>query len=176
MSERTRGYADAIVAIASAEGALDSVEDELFVLARTVESNGELREKLSDIQIPVGTRLGFVESQALTSAHPATRSALAMIIAGGRITDLPAIATEVAAKAAATRDEDLAEVYVAVPLDESKKDALQRALEQSMGRRLDMHVFVDPSVVGGVRVKIGDTVIDGSLARRLDEVKTRLSR
>lgn len=175
MSDKTRSYAQAVVALAEAEGALDIVEDELLTVARVVDANPQLREKLTDIHLPMANRLRFVESDALGSAHPATRSALAAVIAAGRAGDLGAIAEEVARLAASSRARELAEVYVAVPLDETRREELKHALEQATGRQLDLKVFVDPTVVGGVRARIGDMVIDGSLARRLAEVRTRIA-
>lgn len=175
MTPSTSAYAQAVVALARGEDALDTVEDELLTIARTVEGNDELRQRLTDAQLPVANRLAFVESAALQAAHPATRSALAMIIAADRGRELGDIAHAVATEAAAARNEELAEVYVAVPLDEPRKLALKQALERATGKQLDLKVYVDESVVGGVRAQIGDTVIDGSLARRLDDLKTRAS-
>ncbi|MBW3658470.1 MAG: ATP synthase F1 subunit delta [Actinobacteria bacterium] len=175
MSERTQAYAQAIVALANGEGALDSVEDELLQIARVVDANNDLREKLVDIHLPIGQRLAFVESQALQAAHPATKAALAMVITAGRAGDLDAIATDVSRHAAEGRDRELAEVYVAAPIDDRRREQLREALERATGKKLDLKVFVDESVVGGVRAKVGDTVIDGSLARRLNEVRTRIS-
>jgi F-type H+-transporting ATPase subunit delta len=176
MSERTQAYAQAIVALAAGEGVLDTVEDELLQIARAIEANRELRDRLVDIHLPVGNRLAVVESTAFQGAHPATRAALAMVIAANRVGDLDEIASDVSRRAAESRERELAEVYVATPLDDSRRESLRRALEAATGKRLDLKVFVDEDVVGGVRAKIGDTVIDGSLARRLDDVRTRIGR
>jgi len=173
-SDRNLRYAEAIVTLARGEDALDVVEDELLAVARAVDGNEELRQRLTDIHLPVARRLGFVESEAMAAAHPATRTALATIIAAERAGDLAVIAQEVARRAAAARDEELAEAYVAVPLDDARRAALKDALERATGRKLDLKVIVDPSVVGGVRARIGDTVIDGSLLRRLTDLRTRV--
>lgn len=172
-TDRTSAYAQAVVALATGEGALEAVEDELLAVARAVDGSDELRRKLTDQHLPVGNRLTFAESSAVAAAHPATRSALAMIIAADRAGDLTAIATEVARQAAHRREAEVAEVFVATPIDDAKRQALTAALERATGKRLDVKVVVDPSVVGGVRAKIGDTVIDGSLAKRLDDLRTR---
>lgn len=174
MADRTNGYAKAVVALATAEDALDTVDSELRTIARSVEGSTDLRDHLADRQVPVAQRLRFVESEVLTAAHPATRAALAMLIAADRVLDLDGIAQRVSETAAEARDRDLAEVWVATELDATQRDQLREALERATGKRLDLRVVVDPDVVGGVRAQIGDTVIDGSLARRLDEVKTRI--
>jgi F-type H+-transporting ATPase subunit delta len=175
-TERTQSYARAVVELAAGEGALDTVEDELLTVARAVDGNEQLRQRLTDIHLPLAQRLAFVESTVLEAAHPATRTALAMIITAQRAGDLSAIADQVANQAASARDEELAEVFVATPLDAAQERALKEALERATGKRLDVKIHVDESVVGGVRAKIGDTVIDGSLARRIGELRTRVGR
>lgn len=176
MSNRTDGYAAAIVALADGEDALAVVEDELLEVARAVADNDDLRATLTDESMPVASRLAFVDSQALQGAHRSTRSALSLVVAAGRTGDLSAIAEEVARRAAAARDRELAEVTVAVPLGDTQRESLQRALEEATGKQLEMKVHVDDRVVGGVRAKVGDTVIDGSVARRLEDVRTRVAR
>jgi F-type H+-transporting ATPase subunit delta len=175
-TDRTSAYAQAVVALATAEGALDAVDDELVTVARAVEGNDELRRQLTDQHLPVGRRLTFVESTALEAAHPATRSVLAMLIAADRVNELTDIADEVAQLAATRRSAEVAEAYVAVPLDDAQRAALKASLERATGKTLDLKVFVDPDVVGGVRAKIGDVVIDGSLAKRLDDLRARVGR
>jgi F-type H+-transporting ATPase subunit delta len=175
-TERTQSYARAVVELATGEGALDTVEDELLTVARAVDGNEQLRQRLTDMHLPIAQRLAFVESTVLEAAHPATRTALAMIITAQRAGDLSAIADQVANQAASARDEELAEVFVATPLDAAQERALKEALERATGKRLDVKIHVDESVVGGVRAKIGDTVIDGSLARRIGELRTRVGR
>jgi F-type H+-transporting ATPase subunit delta len=174
--QRNRAYAAAVVAVAEAEKALDTVEDELLQVARALDDNRELREKLTDIHLPVGRRLEFVDSDALKAAHPATRSALALLIGAGRIGQLGEIAKAVAEQAAAAREQELAEVHVAVKLTQKQQDALRKALEQATGKKLDLKIFVDPDVIGGVRARVGDTVIDGSVAKRLSDIRARLGR
>lgn len=175
MTDRTSSYADAIVALATAEGALDAVETELLTVARAIDDNEGLRDRLTDIQMPVSQRLKFIESDVLTAAHPATRGALAMVISAGRAGDITSIATAVAEAAAEQRDSELAEVSVAVELDERQREQLKAALERATGKKLELKFHVDPSVMGGVRAKIGDTVIDGTVAKRLDDIRTKIA-
>lgn len=174
MTDATSAYAQAVVAMANGENALDTVEDELLTVARTIDANNNLREKLIDANLPLAVRLGFVESDVLTVAHPATRAALAMVIAADRVSELSAIATAVSEQAADARQRELAEVYVATAISDERKEQLRVALEARTGKKLTIKVFVDPSVIGGVRARIGDTVIDDSVARRLADVKTKL--
>ncbi len=96
------------------------------------------------------------------------------MLAAGRADDLGDVATEVSRAVAAAQDRELAEVTVAKPLDDDRREALRRALEQATGKELELQVVVDESVVGGVRAVVGDTVFDGSVARRLDQIRARI--
>jgi F-type H+-transporting ATPase subunit delta len=65
-------------------------------------------------------------------------------------------------------------VRAAVPLDERLRDRLAKALSEATGKDVEVKVVVDPNVLGGVVARIGDTVIDGSVRHRLDQLKERL--
>lgn len=175
MSDRTTAYAAAIVRIGQAEGQLDTVTDELHQFAQAVRDNDDLRDALTDTSVPIGRRLGLLESKVLEVASTSTRAAVAMLLAADHAADLPDVASELARQAAADDKRELAEVTVAVPLSEERRAELRTALERATGKDLELQVTVDPDVVGGVRAVVGDTVIDGSLARRLDEVRSRLT-
>ena len=169
------GYATAIVATASAEGALDRVADELFRFARTVESSPELAQRLDDESIDVAARLDLVDDLLKSRAHPQTVAAVAFVVHAGRGRQLVGIADAVVDKAAAERDLVVAEVRSAVELDADQVRQLQAALSKSSGRQVDVLAIVDPDVVGGLLVKMGDTVIDGTVARRLSELRVRMT-
>lgn len=169
-----QAYAAAVHAIAEAEGALDVVETELAAIAE-VASDPAVLQQLSDRQLPVEQRLRLLESGVLATAHPVTRAALAMLIGAERIGHLRDVATALSERSAADAGRTYAEVQVAQPLTEAQTTALQAALERATGVELAMRVVVDPSVVGGVRARVGDTVIDGSVARRLSQLRTRIS-
>lgn len=174
MASATEGYAKAIFEVARAEGVLERVEDELYRLARTVEGNAELRERLTAPGGDLGTKLGVVEDLLEGRAHPQTVSAVVYVVAAGRARELGAIADAVVALAAEARRHVVAEVRSAVALDERQQQRLAEALGRSLDKHVDVKVTVDADVIGGMVVKLGDTVIDGSVARRLAELRARL--
>jgi F-type H+-transporting ATPase subunit delta len=77
----------------------------------------------------------------------------------------------VAEAAASSRDKAVAEVRSAVPLDEETVQRLTAALGRATGKEVEVKVVVDPSVIGGIVARVGDTVIDGSIAHRVDSVR-----
>ncbi len=172
MSERVDAYATALFEVARAEGDLETVEDELFRIARTFEANEELRSALTDPAIPVDRRLGIVEDLLGGSgASPLSLAVVSFVVAAGRSRDLPAIIDKLVERAAEERSEVVAEVRAAIQLDSDQRQRLAAALSSATGKTVSVKVVVDPSVLGGVVARIGDTVYDGSVRHRLDQLK-----
>lgn len=171
---RIDGYARALFEIARAEGTLDEVEDELFRFARSYESSEELRKALTDDMIPAATRQSIVEDLLGGKATPTTVQLVSLVVAGGRSRDLPAIIDRLVQRAAASKDAEVAEVRTAVSLSDDQQDRLRAALANATGRTVNLKVIVDPSVLGGIVATVGDTVIDGTVRTRLDQLKSRL--
>ena len=176
MADRTtEGYAQAIVTVARAEDALDRVSDELFRFARAMDGNPELRERLTDPAVDLSTKLAVTTDLLAKQAHPQTSSAIAYVISAGRARQLADIADAVVRLAAEERERTVAEVRTATPLDKAQQARLTEALTKATGKQIEVKMVVDPSVVGGIVARIGDTVIDGTVARRLDDLRARLT-
>ncbi len=171
---RIDGYARALFEIARAEGTLDEVEDELFRFARSYESSDALRNALTDEQIPAAKRQAIVEDLLGGKATGTTTQLVSMVIGAGRGRDLPAIIDKLVARASSAKNLELAEVRTAVPLTQDQETRLAAALANATGKQVNVKVVVDPSVLGGVVATIGDTVIDGSVRTRIDQLKSRL--
>lgn len=172
--DRTTAYAEALFAVAQAEGPLAEVEDELFRVAQVIKGNDELRDTLADPHIPVATRQQVIVDLLDGKATPATVSLVSMVIGTGRIRDLPAIVDELVARSAAVANKEVAEVRSAIALTDDQKSRLADALGQATGKQVEVKVIVDPSLQGGVVAQVGDTVIDGSVRRRLDQLRNAL--
>jgi F-type H+-transporting ATPase subunit delta len=171
---RIDGYARALFEIARAEGTLDEVEDELFRFARSYESSDALRQALTDEQIPAAKRQAIVEDLLGGKATSTTTQLVSMVVGSGRGRDLPAIVDRLVARASSSKQLELAEVRSAVELTDDQKTRLAAALANATGKQINLKVVVDPSVLGGLVATIGDTVIDGSVSTRIDQLKSRL--
>jgi F-type H+-transporting ATPase subunit delta len=174
MTDRVDAYADALVRVASSEGQLSEVEDELFRFARILEGNDELRMALTDPQLPAERRQAVVEELLGAKALPVTRAIVSFVVALGRAAELPKIADRIVALAAEQREHEVAEVRTAVALDDAAQRRLAQALSQATGKQIEVKVIVDPTVLGGVIARIGDTVIDGTVRSRIDQLKGQL--
>jgi F-type H+-transporting ATPase subunit delta len=165
---------EADVAYADNAGTLDEVEDQLFRLERVVTVERALSDKLSDRTLPVPARQGLIHGLLQGKADPTTvRLAERAVDGRGRSFIASLRAYQVAA--AARRSASIATVRVATDLSEADRTRLAEALGRQYGRDIQLNVIVDPEVVGGVRVDIGDEVIDGTIAARLDEAQRRIA-
>lgn len=168
---RSEAYASALFAVATAEGALDQVERELFDVAKAFEANEQLRSTLTDTAIPVDRRQGVVEDLLGPRAHPVTTALVSFVVGAGRGRDLPDIVDALTKRAAENRKQAIAEVRTALPLSDDQKQRLASALSQRTGKNVDVRVVIDPSVLGGVVAQVGDEVYDGSVRHRLNQLR-----
>jgi F-type H+-transporting ATPase subunit delta len=174
MSDRVDAYADALLAVAKAEGVLGAVEDDLFRFARTLEGSDELRMALTDPALPAERRMAVVDELMGGKALAASAALIAFVVGIGRAHDLPAVVDRFVEKAAHEREREVAEVRSAVPLDDRQRERLTKALANATGKEVEVKVVVDPTVLGGLVATIGDTVIDGTVRHRLDQLKERI--
>ncbi len=173
--ERIGAYATALFEVARVEGHLERVEAELFEVARAFERNEELRSKLTDQSIPAELRQQVVEELLSgRNAQAVTTALVSFVVGTGRARELPQIIDAMVRRSAAERDEEVAEVRAAIPLDDDQQRRLAEALSRRTGKKITLHVTVDPSVMGGVVTTIGDTVIDGSVRHRIDQLRESL--
>lgn len=172
--DRIRGYAQGIFEIARAEGELDRVRAELLEVGRAVESSNELRDTLGNPQLSSDRKLAIVDDLLSAKASELTRSFVSFIVGMGRGTSLPAIVDAVAETVAAAGSRQVAEIRTAIDLDEATVGRLVEALERKTGKSLEAKVVVDPTVLGGIVARVGDTVIDGSVQKRLSGLRQAL--
>jgi F-type H+-transporting ATPase subunit delta len=173
MSPTTRidAYARAIREIVAAEGYVAEVEDELFRFARVFEGNDALRSALTDTAAPAERRLALADDLLGAKALSVTTAVVGFIVSIGRANDLPAIVDRFVELAAESRSHEVAEVRSAVALSETQVTQLAASLSRATGKQVEVKVVVDESVLGGLVARVGDTVIDGTVRHRLDQLK-----
>ncbi|MFB3050606.1 MAG: ATP synthase F1 subunit delta [Acidimicrobiia bacterium] len=171
MQDRITGYANGIFELAKAEGELERVESELFTIAQALDGSPELRSTLTDPQLPMEKKQALVDDLIGGRASSLSVDLVQLIVSQGRASELSDIARAVVEAAAASRDKAVAEVRSAVPLDEETIERLTVALGRATGKSVEVKVVVDESVIGGIVARVGDIVIDGSLARRVDSLR-----
>jgi F-type H+-transporting ATPase subunit delta len=173
-ADRVEAYSQAFLEVARAEKQGGAIEDDLFRFARALDANDELRVALGDRTIPAERRIAIVEELMGGTALPASVGLVSMVVGADRAGELSAIVDRFLELSAEERQHEVAEVRAAVPLDERLRDRLATALSHATGKQVEVKVVVDPNVLGGVVARIGDTVIDGSVRRRLDQLRDRI--
>ena len=181
---RSRDLADAVellavtaeVSSAQERGELDRVEDELFRFRRTVDGDPALRSALTDRTAPGASKAELVSRLLEGKVSAATLRLAREAVLAGRGLRLDAVLTTYGEIAAKRREQLVAHVVVALPLEQAHRERLSAALRRQYGRDVHLNVDVDPDVLGGIRVEIGDEVLDGTISRRLDDARRRLSR
>jgi F-type H+-transporting ATPase subunit delta len=162
-----------IALVRSVGAKADQLADELFGVAQTLKSNPDLRDALSNPGRSVEDRRTLVDTIFGGKVLPATVTLTKQALAGTYRTVGAALEVyrEVAAQVAGER---VATIRVSEPLADADRARLQKALSKQYGRDVHVNEVVDPSVVGGIRVELGDDVIDGTIANRIDDARRRL--
>ncbi|MDQ6648520.1 MAG: F0F1 ATP synthase subunit delta [Actinomycetota bacterium] len=161
---------------ADAQGILDEVEDALFRFGRIVDREPGLRSALSDPVLPVERKVELVHALLEGKVDPITERLVEIAVTAPRGRPIDRSIDEFARLAADSRNQLVARVVVAVPLEDEQEQRLAAALGEVFGRRMQLQVEVDRALVGGLVVRVGDEVIDASIASRLADVRRRLSR
>jgi F-type H+-transporting ATPase subunit delta len=162
-----------IAVVRSAGSRGGQVTDELFELSGIIDGNPPLRDALSDPGRSVDDKSALLDSLLDAHALPATVTLAKQSLAGTYRTVTAALATY-RRVAAQTQGETVATVRVARPLAPADQERLATLLSSQYDTTVHLNVVVDPEVLGGLRVEIGDEVIDGTIASRLDDARRRL--
>ena len=168
----------AVLAIAEAadrDGKLDDLEDELFRFGRIVQGSPDLRSALSNQFVPAEVRSGVVSELVSGKVGEPALRLITQAAAHPRGRSLDAGLESYANLAAELRERLVAEVRVAVPLTEDQRGRLAAALVAAYGHDVHLNVVVDPGMLGGISVRIGDELINGSIASRLAELRRGLA-
>ena len=169
--EKIQGYAQAILAVASAESNGAQIEDEIYRFSQVLQSSEELKSTLSDASIPSARRQQIVEDLLDGQATQTTVALVSMIVAAGMGSDIKAIADRVVGLGAESRDKAVAEVYSVVDLSSDQQQRLAAALKSATGKDVEMKIIIDESVMGGLLVQIEDEIIDGTVRTRLKQLR-----
>lgn len=176
MSAVATRYARALFELAQETGQKDSLVAELERAAAAYTASAELQGALENPLVAHAAKRGILTDVADRLAlSPTAKNALLLLSDRRRLRALPAIARRLRDLGDLAKGIAHAEVVSAAPLSEGFYMRLQAQLEKSSGKKLVLDRKTDPSLIAGVVVRMGDTVVDGSLRARLDALKTALT-
>jgi F-type H+-transporting ATPase subunit delta len=166
---------EAMVLAAEAGDGLDELEDGLFRFARVVSGNPDLRATLANPSVPERGKRQLLRTLLEGQVTPVTLGLIEQMATHPRGRSLTAALDLCAEIAARRRRQLIAVVRTATELSASQRSRLTQDLARTYGRDVHLDVVIDPSVVGGISVQIGDELIDGTAASRMAEVRRKLA-
>lgn len=165
----------ALLVRAERDGQLDSTEDELFRLGRIVAGSNELELLLADPAGDAAGKVALVDSLIEGKVSPVTKTLVDQLVRNPRGVRVADGLAELADLAAKRRQRSVAHVRSAVALTAEQVDRLTATLTTIYSRPIALHVEVEPALAGGLTIKIGDEIIDGSIAGRLAALRRNLA-
>jgi F-type H+-transporting ATPase subunit delta len=169
-----RRYAAALFHQAQTKGTLSEAYRDLQIVGQTVSGTRSLRAILNQPLLSEEKKKAAVRSVFEKSISAPTLGFLNLLIDKRRIDILDAVIAEFMAQVRAYQNIEVATATTAVPLTAEQGAALVRSLEARTGKKIELTASVDPAVIGGVLVRIGDTVFDGTVRGNLDRLRERL--
>lgn len=169
------GIESLIAAADHSPGRLDQLEDDLFRFGRIVEGDPKLRAVIADRSAPAQRKATLVARLLHGKVGPHALVLIRQAAAYPRGRRFEELLDEMGKVAAAYRQRAVATVTSAVPLTADQQDRLTAALTRLYGKGVHLNIDIDPQVVGGIRVQIGDETIDGTVVGRLSEARRRLT-
>lgn len=169
-----RRYAEAFFSLAKEQDKIDQYQQELEKIMQVVEDTDHLKEYLAHLLIPAKEKKEIVGSLFAGQLSPTTLKFLYMIIDKRRETYLAAITAEYQDMADESRDIANADLITAQEVPEEEVRILAERLSASTGKTVQFKVAVDPSLIGGVKIRMGDQIIDGTVAKKLAMLKEQL--
>lgn len=163
------------VEAATRAGALDELEDELFRFGRIVASDPRLRAVLGDRAVSAERKRELVTSLLTGRTTQSTRRLVEVLVSHPRGRSFDDGLEEYAGIAADRRARLVGLVTVATPMTDEQKERLAAVLRRAYGHEVHLNVQVDPEVIGGIRVQVGDEVVEGTVIARLAQARRHLT-
>lgn len=165
----------ASAAEAESQRRIDEVEDELFRFSRIIAANPELRRALTEPSVPEEGKRELLSSLLDGKVAPTTLRLVTQAVTHPRGRSLETALEEISQLVAEQRQRLVAVVRSAVELTEEQRGRLSAWLRDSYGRDVHVNTEVDPRVLGGFSIRIGDEIIDSTILGRIEDVRRRLA-
>ncbi len=169
------GYARALFEMAQVENVLGRIEEELFRLRELLKGNPALLEFLKDPNIKREGKRQALSELFENRVHPLVLNAIIVVTDQDRANRLLNIIEQFSTIAAESRQKVSGEIITASPLDDATLGRLAAELSRITGKNVQLFQKVDTAILGGAIVKVGEQIIDGSLRRKLEQIKERLA-
>jgi F-type H+-transporting ATPase subunit delta len=167
---------EVLLAAADRTNVIDEVEDELFRLERILDAQSSFSTLLDEVTAAPERRVQLLDQVVDGKVNPITLALVRHAVITQRKRSVRLALDNLVEAAGARRERSVARVISAVPMTDKQQTALAQQLTALYGRRIEVRYAVDPSIRGGLVVRVGDEVIDGSIAARLNQIRSAFAR
>ena len=172
-SSAAKRYAQAVFTLAKEQDTLDAWQSDLALLDNIVRDN-HVVSYLTNPTITADKKVGAIESTLNSNVQPETRNLVKLLIDRNRAALIPQIREIFDDEVRTERGVAVAIVTTADPLSDAERDVVRDKLESMTGKTVELVLSVDPEIIGGIVIRIGDQVIDGSVRNKLERLRARL--
>lgn len=166
-------YAQAVFSLGKERGTLDVWQNDLTELA-TLTADTRVSSYLKNPSITADTKLATLEASLPSTVQPELRNLAKLLVVRDRTGLIPQIREIFEDQVRAERGISVAQVTTAEPLTADEEALVREKLESMTGNTIEITSTIDPDLIGGIVVRIGDQVIDGSVRNKLERMRTRL--
>ena len=166
-------YAEALSEAAEAQSAVDQVRTELTEFSAAMAPGSELREALTSPEIEAAAKRTAV-TELMEGAHPVSLGLVQVLIDRGRIGEIDEVVAAYGRRVDTAEGRVVVTAITAIPLTPELRQQIQDKVRAQTGRDAEIEETVDPSIIGGLVLRVGDVVVDASLRTRLEEMRRSL--
>lgn len=171
---KAQSYAASLIELARAEESLDVVDKDLKLATSTFLGHLDLKKSLMDKSLPASKKEVIVEEIFGDQLSRLTRNFLQLLVGMDQIGLLPDVADEFTKNLEAVENKAVAEVTTAIPLEPEFSARLTKQLSEMTGREVTIRAVVDPAIVGGIVVRVGGKLLDGSIRNQLGRLRDKM--
>lgn len=171
---KAQSYAASLVELAAAEGVLDEVDQDLRLVKATIAEHMKLKHALADAGVPAAQKQKVMEEVFSGKVSAVTLGFLTLLSTMHQVGLLPQLADEFARRLETVEKKVIAEVTTAIPLEPEIAAGIGKRLAELAGREVTLRPNVDPGIVGGIVVRMGGKLLDGSVRNQLDRLRNSM--
>lgn len=172
----TKNYTDVIFDLAVEEGKVEEISAELSEIARVMQENPELMAMLASPQIPKAEKLQTADAVFSGWISKTALNFVKVLIENRRAAYLLEIAERFVERKRAHLGIEYVEAITAIPMTQEQKERLIATLAHKRGKQIELNNVIDANIIGGMKIKIGEKALDGTLSNRLKELQSEMSK